>query len=57
MHWIRELHQTLSYNMGYGLGCRGLPYKCPRWADKTIYSLAYVEGHKAYLNSIGSESS
>jgi hypothetical protein len=57
MHWVRELHQTLSYNMGYGLGCRGFPYKCPWWVDKTICSFAYAKGRKAYLNSIEKESS
>jgi hypothetical protein len=53
MQWLRDLRQTLSYNMGYGLGCQGLPFKCPWWADKAVCGLAYIEGRKVYLESLG----
>jgi hypothetical protein len=47
MSWLRDLHQNLSYRLGYAHGSRRRkPFKCPWWVDKTIYGLAYMDGLK-----------
>ena len=40
---------AVSYKIGYGDGLRGLPYRCPWWADSIVCGLAYIDGRKAYL--------
>jgi hypothetical protein len=52
MYWLRDLQQALSYNVGLGLGCNGLPFECPVWADETTCRQAYAEGRKAYLELV-----
>jgi hypothetical protein len=41
---IRDWHQTLSWKLGYGHAKQARPFRCPWWADKMIYSLAYMQG-------------
>jgi hypothetical protein len=40
----RDVHQNVSWKVGYGFGKQGRPFKCPWWADKVVYSLAYMQG-------------
>ncbi len=53
MCWLRDLQQTLSYNVGLGLGCNSLPFECPVWADETTCRHAYAEGAKPILRWCG----
>jgi hypothetical protein len=41
---IRDWHQNLSWKLGFGHGKEGRQHICPWWADKTVYSLAYMQG-------------
>jgi hypothetical protein len=41
---MKDLHQTLSWKLGYGRGRAGLSSKCPWWADKTVFALAFMQG-------------
>jgi hypothetical protein len=55
MGWFRNVHQNISYKVGYGRGHRGRPFKCPWWADRIVYALAHMDGYKAYLEAGKSE--
>jgi hypothetical protein len=46
---IRDWHQTLSWKLGFGRAKAGRPHSCPWWADKTVYSLAYMQGQGVEL--------
>ena len=52
IRWLRDLHQTLSYKIGYGYGSRGLTYRCPWWADVMVCGLGYIDGRKAGAESM-----
>jgi hypothetical protein len=41
---IRNWHQNLSWKLGYGHGKNNRVSSCPRWGDKTVYALAYMQG-------------
>jgi len=41
---IRDWHQNLSWNAGYRQGQRKWPFRCPWWADREIFSVAYMQG-------------
>jgi hypothetical protein len=48
MAWIRDFHQTLSYKLGFAHGLRNRqPFLSPWWADRMVYSLAFMDGLKA----------
>ena len=53
MAWLRDIHQTLSFKLGYGRGLRGRPFKCPWWVDPLVYAVADFEGYKAFLEGGG----
>ena len=35
-------HQTISWNLGYTQGTKGLPYSCPWWVNEALYTLAFT---------------
>jgi hypothetical protein len=41
---IKDWHQTLSWKLGYRRGRAGLSSKCPWWADKIVFALAFMQG-------------
>ena len=41
---LRDIHQNLSFKLGYVHGKRGVPFKCPWWADSMVFGLGYIEG-------------
>ncbi len=41
---IRDWHQNLSWNVGHRQGQAKRPFKCPWWADRQIFGLAYMQG-------------
>jgi hypothetical protein len=49
--------KTLSYKIGHKRGVQGLPYRCPWWADSTVFTLAYTDGRKIYLERESSKKS
>lgn len=49
MNWLRDLHQNLSFKLGYVRGHRGKPFSCPWWADQVVYAMGHMEGYKLYL--------
>ena len=41
---IRDVHQNLSWKLGFAYGKEGRSHKCPWWADSTVFALAYMQG-------------
>jgi len=41
---IRDLHQSLSWNAGYGSGKEGRPFNCPWWVNQIVFSSGYMKG-------------
>ena len=41
---LRDWHQNLSWGAGYRQGKRKQPFRCPWWADREIFGLAYMQG-------------
>jgi hypothetical protein len=41
---IADMHQNLSWKFGFRHGQEGLPFKCLWWVDRSIFSLAYIQG-------------
>jgi hypothetical protein len=41
---IRDWHQNLSWGAGYHQGQRKRPFRCPWWADRQTFGLAYMQG-------------
>jgi hypothetical protein len=41
---LRDIHQNLSFKLRYAHGKRGVPFKCPWWADSMVFGLGYIEG-------------
>ena len=48
---IRDLHQTLSRKIGFRHAKAGLPQRCPWWADRLVYAIAYLEGKGVKITS------
>jgi len=44
MFWLRRVHQSLSYKLGFAHARRRKPCKCPWWADRIVYGQAYIDG-------------
>jgi hypothetical protein len=53
MGWLRNLHQTISYKLGYRRGRHGMPFKCPWWVDSIVFALADMDGYKATYLAAG----
>jgi hypothetical protein len=47
-YWWRNL----SWKLGYADGKTERPHKCPWWADKMLYSLAYLQGKRVEIPKI-----
>jgi hypothetical protein len=43
----RNTRQTLSWKLGYGRGKAGRYYRCPWWADRLVFAVAYMQGRTA----------
>jgi hypothetical protein len=41
---IRDWHQSVSWNAGYVQGAQQQPFRCPWWADRMIFGVAYMQG-------------
>ena len=41
---ICNLHQTMSWNAGYGRGREGRPFSCPWWVNQIVFSDGYLNG-------------
>ncbi len=48
---VRDVHQNLSWKVGFARGKKGRPWSCPWWADRTVYGVAYVQGVGANIAS------
>lgn len=44
---VRDIHQTLSWKVGYRRGKAGRDYRCPWWADRLVSAVAYMQGKTA----------
>ena len=44
MKFVRDMHQNLSWKLGFGHAKNGRPHSCPWWADRLVYSRAYLQG-------------
>jgi hypothetical protein len=48
MAWLRNLHQDLSYKIGFEHGLRNRqPFSYPWWVDRVVYGLAVMDGVQA----------
>ena len=41
---IRDWRQNFSWKLGYRQGQRRQQFRCPSWADRETFGLAYLQG-------------
>ena len=51
---IKDWYQTLSWKLGLRRGMTGRSAKCPWWADRGVFALAYMEGMAISNSSVDS---
>ena len=50
---LRDMHQNISWNLGFKQGKEGLQHKCPWWVDRMVFSLAYLQAKGVEIPDVG----
>jgi hypothetical protein len=43
----RDIRKALNWKLGYGRGQAGRNDRCPWWADRLAFAVAYMQGRAA----------